>query len=208
MPAALKKSALVESFRREAIQRAARTVIARRGLRGASMQAIADAAGVAKGTLYLYFKDRDELIERSAEDAFSELLARLEAVLAEKRPLREGLRELIATKVEFFDRNQDFLRVYVATRYPEEPIKEAGHRRRGRPQYARYLERLAAFLEAAVARREMKRMDSARVALFLAEGVSAILLRRLGAGGPAAAEDVDWMVELMLNGMCRSRRDA
>ncbi len=51
------KEALVEQYRRDTIECAAQRVIARRGLAGASMAAIAEEAGVAKGTLYLYFEE-------------------------------------------------------------------------------------------------------------------------------------------------------
>jgi AcrR family transcriptional regulator len=60
------KAALVEQYRRDTIQGAAQRVIARHGLAGASMSAIAEEAGVAKGTLYLYFEDRDDLLDQSA----------------------------------------------------------------------------------------------------------------------------------------------
>ena len=57
------KDAVVEEYRRNTIQAAARRVIARRGLGRTSMAAIAEEAGVAKGTLYLYFRDRDDLLD-------------------------------------------------------------------------------------------------------------------------------------------------
>jgi AcrR family transcriptional regulator len=163
------------------------------------MQAIADRAGLAKGTLYLYFKDRDELVESSADVVFSELLARLEAVLSEPRPLADALRALIATKLEFFDRHHDFLRVYVAARGADPHT--ARQRRAKRPQYARYVARLTQLLAAATARGELKAVDPARVALFLVEGVSAILLQRLTETPPPAEHDTRWIVELLLHGL-------
>ena len=169
------------------------------------MAAIAEEAGVAKGTLYLYFKDRDDLLDQAAGRIFDELLARLDGVLAGERPLRESLRELVRTKLAFFDENQEFLRVYMALRLggAEEARR---HRRHRRPQYARYLELLTGYLAAAAARGEMKAFDPARVALFFAEGTSAILQRRLEETGRPPEEDVEWIVDLLLNGLCPGRR--
>jgi AcrR family transcriptional regulator len=198
------KAALVEQYRRDTIQGAAQRVIARHGLAGASMSAIAEEAGVAKGTLYLYFKDRDDLLDRAAGRIFDDLLHRLGGVLAGKRPLRESLRELVRTKLAFFDENQEFLRVYVALRLGG--AEEARRHRRRRPQYARYLEMLTEYLAAAARRREMKAFDPARVALFFAEGTSAILQRRLEETGRPPEEDVEWIVDLLLNGLCPGRR--
>jgi TetR/AcrR family transcriptional regulator, multidrug resistance operon repressor len=46
------------------ILRAAVSLLANYGFHGFSMKQLADRAGVAAGTLYLYFKDRDDLIRQ------------------------------------------------------------------------------------------------------------------------------------------------
>ncbi|MGL5047542.1 MAG: TetR/AcrR family transcriptional regulator [Shewanella sp.] len=48
--------------KRELILRAAESIIATQGLHNLSMQKIASDAGVAAGTIYRYFKDKDDLI--------------------------------------------------------------------------------------------------------------------------------------------------
>ena len=196
------KEALVEQYRRDTIEGAAQRVIARRGLAGASMAAIAEEAGVAKGTLYLYFKDRDDLLDHAAGRIFDEVLERLKGVLAGGHPLRESLRELVLTKLAFFDANQEFLRAYMALRFGG-GTEASRHRR---PRYARYVELLTEYLAAAIRRGEMKAFDPARVALFFAEGTSAILQRRLEETGRPPEEDVEWIVDLLLNGLCPGRR--
>ncbi len=198
------KEALVEQYRRDTIQCAAQRVIAQRGLAGTSMAAIAEEAGVAKGTLYLYFRDRDDLLDQAAGRIFDELLERLKGVLAGGRPLRESLRELVRTKLAFFDENQAFLRVYMALRLGGGDT--ARHHRRRRSRYASYLEILTGYLAAATRRGEMRAFDPARVALFFAEGTSAILQRRLEETGRPPEEDVEWIVDLLLNGLCPGRR--
>ena len=60
--------------RREDILAAAALVFAQRGYPGTDMQALADVAGVAKGTLYLYFPSKEDLfLEGTPEDRFEEL---------------------------------------------------------------------------------------------------------------------------------------
>ena len=61
-------------------------VIARKGMAAATMQEIADEAGVAKGTIYLYFRDRDELVEKTFETAMQQ------AHRADRRGARPGHR--------------------------------------------------------------------------------------------------------------------
>src|SRR3954463_12277502 len=48
--------------RREQLLDAAQQVLLRRGLRSATVADVADAAGVAKGTVYLYFESKDDLL--------------------------------------------------------------------------------------------------------------------------------------------------
>jgi AcrR family transcriptional regulator len=200
------KETLVEEFRSKSILGAAMKVIAKKGAAAATMQEIADAAGVAKGTLYLYFDSREELMEKAADFFFSELLERSRRALTDARPFAEQLRGLLRTQLEFFDLNQQFLRVYVATKYGEDCAAEAKRRRRSRPQYQRYLGLLTSFLEGARERAEIKGFDSERLAAFFAEGVSAILMRRLEGAAPAVELEVDWIVDMMVSGVAQRRR--
>lgn len=197
------KQQLVEEFRRTTILKAAQHTLARHGLAGASMQAIADSAGVAKGTLYLYFKDRDDLVEQAIGRVLDELILLQRSELAPGRPLREALVGLVRTQAAFFEAHRDFLRVYAELRGPEGAACE---RRWRRPQHARFLELLTAFLAEAVRRGEMKRFDPARVAFFVTEGLSSLIKRQLEERGRRSAEDPEWIVDLLLDGLCRTRR--
>jgi len=197
------KESLVEEFRRDSILKAARHVLAERGIAGVTMQAIAEQAGVAKGTLYLYFSDRTELLEQAGSGVFDELLGRLRAENRPGRPFPQTLRALVRTNLEFFDANRQFMRVYVEMRGPE---GTACHARRHRPVYARYLELMESLFAGALRRGELKPFDPARLAVFLAEGLSAIVVRRLQERGHRSTEDAEWIVDLLLHGMDARRR--
>jgi AcrR family transcriptional regulator len=56
-----------DSAKRRQIVEGARTVFMAHGFDAASMGEIAKAAGVSKGTLYVYFKDKDELFKAIVE---------------------------------------------------------------------------------------------------------------------------------------------
>src|SRR5437773_5039543 len=84
-PAALRRSraSTPPAPKREAILRAATDVFASRGFFNAQVADIARAAGVAAGTVYLYFRSKDDLLisifERSMRDALAEGRAMVEA---------------------------------------------------------------------------------------------------------------------------------
>ncbi len=66
-----------------AIRRALRDLVAELGFHGASMSAVAKAAGVATGTAYVHYESKDELVIAAYLEIKSELA---DAVLAEHDP--------------------------------------------------------------------------------------------------------------------------
>ncbi|HJZ31282.1 MAG TPA: TetR/AcrR family transcriptional regulator [Hyphomicrobiaceae bacterium] len=65
--------------RRQAILEAALTEFAARGYEAARLDDVAAAAGVAKGTLYLYFKDKQALFEELVLGALTPIMDRIGA---------------------------------------------------------------------------------------------------------------------------------
>jgi TetR/AcrR family fatty acid metabolism transcriptional regulator len=61
--------------KRERILRAAVKVFAKNGFHATRVSEVAKAAGVADGTIYLYFKSKDELLVSLFEDRVERLLA-------------------------------------------------------------------------------------------------------------------------------------
>ncbi|MGD8318950.1 MAG: TetR/AcrR family transcriptional regulator [Gemmatimonadota bacterium] len=76
--------------RPEEILQAAMDIFAERGLSGARVEDIAEAAGVSKGTLYLYFSGKEELFK----EAVRAKVRRTLDVLAEAAPPGEPVRRL------------------------------------------------------------------------------------------------------------------
>jgi AcrR family transcriptional regulator len=107
---------LRERVRREissCIANAAEEVFATEGLHAAHVEHIARRAGVAVGTLYNYYKDRDAilaaLLHTRREALFAELDAAAEA--AHGRPVREQLIAFVGAKVRFLAAHRTFFRI-------------------------------------------------------------------------------------------------
>jgi AcrR family transcriptional regulator len=66
--------------RRQAILEAALAVFAEEGFAAAKLDDVADRAGVAKGTIYLHFKDKQDLFEQMVREAVSPVITHLEAL--------------------------------------------------------------------------------------------------------------------------------
>lgn len=83
--------------RREAILDAGLSVFAERGYEAARLDDVAERAGVAKGTLYLYFDDKEALFEEVIRGAVSPVVERLSALAAiPDMPIGESLEALYA----------------------------------------------------------------------------------------------------------------
>jgi AcrR family transcriptional regulator len=66
--------------RRQAILEAALAVFTAEGFAATKLDDVAEKAGVAKGTIYLHFKDKQDLFEQMVREAVSPVIARLEAL--------------------------------------------------------------------------------------------------------------------------------
>ena len=78
--------------KRDAILRAAIDVFAERGFFHAQVADVARAAGVAAGTVYLYFRSKDDLLVQLFERTTREAFAEARAAAAEVRDPAERLR--------------------------------------------------------------------------------------------------------------------
>jgi AcrR family transcriptional regulator len=196
------KAEAVEQFRTSTILEAAMRVISRKGTEGATMGDVATEAGVSRPTLYLYFKDRETLVERTALLAIEQLTAELDAALARETTFEAQLRALVLAKLSFFHRHRDFFRVY-----QEACAGGAPPAARHRVHRERHLARLATLLKAAMKRGEVRAMDAERLALVVAETVTAILrLRLTEASSPDPAAEADWITAALLRGITSEAR--
>ena len=203
------KSAVVEEFRIHTIQEAALRVISRHGVEGASMQAVAAEAGIAKGTIYLYFQNREDMVARTATWAVSQLTKLLAPLLdeANRMSFAERLRRIVETKIEFFHAHREVFRLYKAVSSSDRRAADACSR--NRQHYEEYLKSLSALLQRAMKRGEVHRADPDRLALYIAEGVHAVVIRRLAeTKSPSPADEAAWIVGLLLRGLAKTKAGA
>lgn len=80
--------------RAAAVRRALRATVAERGFHGASMGAVARAAGVATGTAYTHYASKDELVLAAYAETKGELACAATAGLREGTPPAERFREI------------------------------------------------------------------------------------------------------------------
>ena len=98
--------------KRDAILRAAIETFAARGFFNAQVADVARGAGVAAGTVYLYFRGKDDLLISIFERTMKEAIAAgRDSVAARTSPL-EQLREIAALHLERLGRDRDLAVVF------------------------------------------------------------------------------------------------
>jgi len=89
--------------KRRAILEATIRVLREQGLGGLKVEDVARAAEIGKGTVYLYFRDKRELLKALVEHRATEFYADAEAILTEDRPFFERLRDLLERRLAFVE---------------------------------------------------------------------------------------------------------
>ena len=104
----------VTDRKRSAILDAARAIFSRKGYSDTAVDDVAEEARVAKGTLYLYFKSKEELYLAALENDLREMSAAARKEMERSHGLREKLRAFLRVRLDFARAREDFLRIYLA----------------------------------------------------------------------------------------------
>ena len=102
----------VVADKREAILRAATKVFARNGYFNSKVADVAKVAGVADGTVYLYFKSKEEILRSIFDRGVGDTLAEARARLSALTDPREKLREIARLHLERLGADRDLAVVF------------------------------------------------------------------------------------------------
>jgi len=139
---------------REAIVRGAAEVFSSREFHEVLTDDIAQHVGVGKGTLYRYFRSKEELYLAAIGDSLRELHASVTAVLAEDAPLVPTIERLVRTLIAYFWERRDFF-VLMHRLEPKLKAKERSEWRQRRDEIVDLLRRR---IDRAVQRGEIARV--------------------------------------------------
>jgi TetR/AcrR family fatty acid metabolism transcriptional regulator len=100
------------SDKREAILRAAIKVFAGKGYFNSKVADIAKEAGIADGTVYLYFKSKDDILHAFFDRAMSDFIADGKSQLAELSGAEQRLRRIAKLHLERLGSDRDLAIVF------------------------------------------------------------------------------------------------
>ena len=109
----------------ERILRAAVLVFAQHGYHGSSMAQVADEAGVATGTIYLYFRRKQDLLITLFQRDLGGYIERCKPALLDEPVGVPRLRRMVAMHLEFFTEDRALAGVFqIHAREPDPVLRE------------------------------------------------------------------------------------
>lgn len=186
--------------RRAEILDAAALLFAARGYAGADTQQLADAAGVAKGTVFRYFPTKRVLFVATVERALERMHAAVDAAAeAVDDPLAK-LRGALAAYLAFFDAHPEVVELLILERAELGAPSSAYFARGVRNAVAE--DRWTRVIGALVADGRFRRLAPERVLAFLGEVVyGAVLTRHFSGRRARLADRAEELFDLACHGL-------
>ncbi len=107
------KREVVAAFRTREILAAARRLMGLNSSEAVTMDDIAQAAGVAKGIIYLYFSSKNELLQALLSQTGENLPQDLEAILTTNLSPRDKLQQVLTLLVHHLERERILFSIYL-----------------------------------------------------------------------------------------------
>jgi AcrR family transcriptional regulator len=199
-PRARTKSEVVTDFRENEIIDAARRVIAREGFRNTSMDKIAEKASISKGTLYLYFKNKEDLVRQATARGHAEMARAIEQLTKQTIDPDQAIATYVRAMLQFCDENEILFRAMDAHPDSAGDMTSSSVSRR----INHYVSILEGFIEDRIRAGKYRKVSSRRVARMIVEAVRGVVIERLSERGrdkPSVESDAELIVSIFMRGI-------
>ncbi len=195
-----KKEVLAE-FRSSEIIEAAKRIFAEKGFNDATVDDVAEAAGVAKGTIYLYFPSKREIFVEAVRQGIIALHAETARRVNAAETTGDKIRAFIETRMDFSESDREFYRLYYAE-YSNLLTSPAMVGKEFQDLYERQAESLERVLTNGIKRGEVRKTNPHAVARLVYDTTrGAIAQRILGWSRRSPREDADLVFEVLWRGI-------
>jgi AcrR family transcriptional regulator len=193
---------VLSEFRRSGILRAARKVFARHGYDGATMDDVADACSIAKGTLYLYFKSKRQIYLGVLKEDLASLREATSQAINQATTAEARIRAFVNARFAFCEKHRDFFRIYnsdvsaifISVHPTQKDLREF---------YLEQANMLAAIIREGVRSGELREVPAEPAAFAIYDMTRASIARRV-LGLTNGGGDADTLIDLILRGIAQS----
>ena len=191
-----------ESYKRQSIQDAVVRLICREGLKSVTMERVAQETGIAKGTVYLHYRDKQELLDSVKESALAPVMRKFDDALRSGTPDAK-LRAVAEGYFSYFEEHRDLFRVLI---YEREVIRVHGSRFQSE-RYRHMVQQAARVINEGIRSGIFRDVDAHNVAAMFIDSMYALMNQRLLSEKPAPVQDdADLIADVFIHGLERKRK--
>lgn len=196
---------LWQSFKRQGIQQAVVQLMCREGLQSVTMERVAQEAGIAKGTVYLHYRDKQQLLDEVKESSLAPLIAKLDEILSSDAGPEQKLRRYAARYLAYFDERRDLFRILLY----EREVTRVQSSRYHSDRYRHLVDGIARAVRDGIRKGTFRDVDARGIAAMFVDASMAIMNQRLLTEKPLPVEeDAKLISDLFLRGLKADRRSA
>ncbi len=193
----------IEELARENILNAAIELLKTEGIQKLTMDNIAQKAGIAKGTLYLYFAKKETLLNEAINQTFTPLHNDLISILKSDLPPDTKLKEFIFCNISFFNNNIELMHLFRELMI-KFPVKRKHYCMEER--YSAIISALTDVFRDGINQGIFKKINPANGAAIFFEAKNGILIQRFKNKTEGVVnEDADELISILFTGLLKDQ---
>lgn len=193
---------ILETHTKQDILKAVIQILTQHGIQAFSMERVAREAGVAKGTLYVHFKNKEQILKSAVESSLAPLQKELSNLLDSDLSPDEKLKGFTVSYLEYFDAHRDFFRVLLYDRQQA----HAQSRRYRTGKYWTFVEKIAGVVDDGIRSGLFRPANPTKISVIFIEANVAVAIDRLWSKNPERIEaDAGLVSEVLLHGIAAGR---
>jgi AcrR family transcriptional regulator len=188
---------LWEAHKRQSIQDGVIRLMCREGLNSVTMERVAQEVGIAKGTVYLHYRDKQELLDDVKNAALDPLVDRMMEVAAMDEPADRKLLAFARGYLAYFDDSRDLFRILLY----EREVTRVNNTRFQTGRYRKLVGIAAEIVREGTDAGILREVNPRMVGAMLVESIIAIVNQRLSRDVRTPVDDdAELIADLFLRG--------
>jgi len=175
----ISRKQILQDYRTRSLLESTRRLIAAQGFDAVTMERVAQDAGITKGGIYLYFRNKDQMILAAIEEIVSAMLESIGERVSSKDSPWKQLCQLIRAQLSIMEQNKELLRTLLLDRRLMKDSPKGSASRRLLKYRQRHEAEIQAILDQGIKQRVFCSMNTAQAAFYINEMTISTAQKRL-----------------------------
>jgi len=194
----LERKKIMDELTQKDILEAVVTILLEKGRKGFTMDRVATGTGIAKGTLYLHYKNKQELLTSAVDYCFEPLDREIEEIISVDRDPVLKLEQCALAWMKYADKNKKIFHE-LRNEIFNTMLQYISDKK---SWYWIYINLFATALDEAVKAGKLRPMNTVKVAILFLNATNSLMLHRiLFKTTETIEDDVSDLMALFINGL-------